>query len=114
VEDSPFEEITAGETTVKASHILTLRTAANNVRNYYNLPPYLWECEIIPGKTPVFGWPLHIFELRAALQGVINKINSFDASAAEYTPKPLAWLPIGRGRPRADVMEELKAMILKL
>ena len=111
---SPFAEIVANETIVKASHILALRTAANNVRDYFNLPPYVWEREIIPGKTVVLDWPLHIFELRAAIQGVVNKINSFDANAAAHTPAALAWIPVGSGRPRADVMEELKGLILQL
>lgn len=114
IADSPFEDIVANETHVKASHILTLRTAANNLRDYYNLPPYTWESEIVPSRTLVRDWLLHIFELRADIQEIISKINSFDSTAIEQRIEPIEWLPIGTGRPRADVMEQLKEMILKL
>jgi hypothetical protein len=113
VKDSPFEEIVANETHVKASHILTLRTATNNVRDYYNLPPYVWAHEIVPGRTQVHDWPFHIFELRAAVKGIIDKINSFDIETGTGVA-PIEWLPIGTGRPRADVMEQLVELILQL
>jgi len=113
LEPSPFEDIVANETHVKAAHILTLRSAVNVIRDYYNLPPYAWEHEIVPGKTLVFDWPLHIFELRAAVKGIIDKINSFDINAGTGVA-PYEWLPIGTGRPRADVMEQLKDLILQL
>ncbi len=111
IEPSPFEEITANETHVKAAHIQKLRTATNNLRNYYNLPPYAWADEIVPGRTQVRDWPFHISELRAAVQGVIDKINSFDTDAGL---PPVAWIDIGTGRPRADVMRQLVELVLGL
>ena len=102
-----------GEIHVKAAHILNLRTAINNIRDYYNLPHFTWESEIIPGRTFIRDWTFHIFEIRSAIQGIIDKINSFD-STAERKLKPVEWLPLGTGRPRADVMAQLKDMILSL
>jgi hypothetical protein len=111
---APFEEILANETHVKARHILDLRTAANTVRNYYNLPAYVWGNEIVPGRTEVRDWPFHILELRAALQGVVDKINSFDETAKEVRVAPIQWIDIGHGRPRADVMGQLTGLILQM
>lgn len=111
---NPFEDIVANETHVKASHILTLRTAANHVRDYFNLPPYAWASEVVPGRTQVRDWPFHVLELRAAVQGVIDKINSFDITAAEIRIAPIDWIDIGTGRPRADVMNQLMELILQL
>jgi len=109
LEASPFEEIVPGETHVKAAHILTLRTAINNLRYYYRLLAYVWPGGIIPGRTQVRDWPLHVLELRAAIQGIIDKINSFDNTAA-----PIEWLPLGVGRPRADVMNQIMDLVLRL
>ncbi|GHU82914.1 hypothetical protein AGMMS50284_5570 [Clostridia bacterium] len=111
---APFEEILANETHVKARHILDLRTAANTVRNYYNLPAFVWAHEIVPGRTEVRDWPFHIIELRAAIQGVIDKINTFDETAQEIRVAPISWIDIGLGRPRADVMEQLAGLIKQL
>lgn len=111
---SPFEEITANETHVKADHITTLRTAVNQVRNYYNLPNYAWSQEIIPGRTQVRDWPFHILELRAALQGAADVLNHFDITNTTFDIPEIDWLPLETGRPRADVMNQLFDLIQKL
>ena len=111
---SPFEEIVPSETHVKAAHILTLHAAINNLRNYYNLSAYTWSREIVPGRTQVRDWPFHILELRAAVQGIIDKINSFDSIAQEAILAPIGWLALGTGRPRADVMNQLQNLILAM
>jgi hypothetical protein len=111
---SPFEDITTNETHVKAAHIQALRSAANDLRNYYHLPAYVWASEIIPGRTQVRDWPFHILELRAAVQGIIDKIHSFDRAFEENEVAPVDWIDIGTGRPRADVMNQLMGLILQL
>ncbi|MDR0964781.1 MAG: hypothetical protein LBM60_09210, partial [Clostridium sp.] len=113
IAEPDFETITANETHVKARHITDLRTAVNNVRDYFNLPAYSWGYEIIPGRTNAAYWVYHIIELRAAIQGVVDKINMYDTSAGARIPE-ISWLPLGTGRPRADVMEQLKTVILGL
>jgi hypothetical protein len=104
-----FDNITANISHVKARHITDLRFAVNNIRGYYNLPVYAWEHEIIPGKTNAAYWVYHVIELRAAIQGVVDKINTFGV----IIPK-ISWLPLGNGRPRADVMAQLATIILGL
>ena len=112
--DSPFEAIITGVTHVKATHIQRMRTAVNNLRHYYNLSAYAWNDSIIAGKTQVRDWGSHILELRAAVQGVIDKINSYDSATQTFDIKAVDWLPLGTGRPRADVMVQLQALILQL
>ena len=110
---SPFETITANETHVKADHIQTLRNAVNTIRSYYNLPSAVWNEDIVAGKTAVKNWPFHIMELRKAIESVITTINSFDSSTTFDIP-PITWMPIGTGRPRADVMQQIQDLILML
>jgi hypothetical protein len=111
---SPFEEIVPSETHVKAAHILTLRLVINNLRNYYSLSAYTWSREIVPGRTQVRDWLIHILELRAAVQGIIDKISSFDSITSEAILAPIGWLPLGVGRPRADVMNQVMNLLLRL
>ena len=110
---SPFETITANETHVKATHIQTLRNAVNTIRSYYNLPSAVWNEDIVAGKTAVKNWPFHIMELRKAIESVITAINSF-ASSPTFDIPPITWIPIGTGRPRADVMQQIQDLILML
>ena len=107
---TPFETITANETHVKAAHIQTLRTAVNTVRSYYGLYPATWSEDISAGKTTVKNWPFHITELRKAIEPVITAVNGFDSSSAFDIP-PITWLPIGAGRPKADVMQQIQNLI---
>jgi len=109
----PFETITANETHVKATHIQKLRTAVNTIRSYYNLSPVTWIEDITAGRTTVKNWPFHIVELRKAIEPVVTVINGFDSSSAFDIP-PGTWLPIGTGRPRADVMQQIQDLVLEL
>lgn len=110
---TPFETITANETHVKAVHIQTLRTAANMVRTYYGLSSSAWSEDISAGKTTVKNWPFHITELRKAIEPIITAVNGFDSSSSFDIP-PVTWLPIGAGRPKADVMQQIQNLILTL
>jgi hypothetical protein len=100
---SPFEEITANVTKVKAEHIISLRTVADNICGYYNMPSYSWSSNIIARKTQIRDWAYHIIEIRAAIDGIIDSINDFNNN----TIFPVVWLPLGTGRPRADVTNQL-------
>lgn len=110
---SPFETITANVTHVKAMHILALRTAVNTIRQYYGMEIVSWDEEIVAVKTAVREWPYHIMELRAALEPVITMINSFDTSSTFDIP-PVTWLPIGTGRPKADVVQQIQNLLLTM
>ena len=109
----PFETITANETHVKSAHVQALRTAVNMARGYYNLPPATWSEEILAGKTTVKNWPFHITELRKAIEPVITTINNFDSSSTFDIP-PITWIPIGTGRPRADVMQQIQDLFITI
>lgn len=110
---TPFETITANETHVKAAHIQTLRTAVNIVRSYYVLSSVAWSEDISAGKTTVKNWPFHITELRKAIEPVITAVNGFDSSSAFDIPA-VTWLPIGAGRPKADVMQQIQNLIFTI
>ena len=113
VEPSPFEIITANVTSVKATHIKTLRTAVNTIREFHCMNPVVWGEEIISGKTAVERWPYHIKEIRAALEEIITKINGFD-SLSTFDIPPVDWIPFGYGRPKADIMNQLHDLIMIL
>jgi hypothetical protein len=111
VSASPFDTIVFNQTHVKARHITDLRTAVNEVRNYYGITAYAWEMEINPGTTLVAYWVFHILELRAALDAVVGFVNNFDVGKEIVA---LSWIAISAGRPRANIMNQLMDLILKL
>jgi len=113
ISTSPFSALTANVTTVKAAHIQQLRDAANAVRRYYGLPVQVWKEAVAAGKTPVWRWPLHIAEIRSAVDDIVNVINAHDASGALDVP-PVGWLPFPPGRPRADLTRQIQDLILTL
>lgn len=110
---SPFAERIADKSVIKAAHMLTLRSAVNAARDYYGLTAYVWTREIFAGRTLVRDWGQHIKELRKAVAAVIDKINKFEPEGAFGIP-PFEWLPLGIGRPRADVMNQLQEIVLSL
>ena len=110
---SPFETITANQTKVKAAHITAIRTAVNVVRAYYGQASVSWNEDISAGKTGVKNWPFHILEIRRAIEPVITYINGFDTVTTFDVPA-VSWLPIGTGRPRADVMAQIQNLLLSL
>ena len=110
---SPFEEIEPNVTKVKAAHMRSLRTAVNNVRDFYGLSVVSWSEDVVAGKTTVKNWPFHVLELRKAIEQVVDAINAFDAAWTNKLPDP-AWIPITTVRPQAAVMQQLQTMILGL
>ena len=110
---SPFEEIIANVTKVKAAHMRSLRSAVNNVRDFYGMSAVSWSEDVITGKTYVKNWPFHVLELRKAIEQVVDAINAFDIAWANKLPDP-AWIPITTGRPQATVMQQLQTIILGL
>jgi hypothetical protein len=106
----PIEKIIANETAVKSDHIITLRTAINNIRHYYGLTTFVWQESIISGRTQISRWTWHVLELRGAINEVIAFINGFDTSQI-FTVSPLSWIPIEYGRPKAAVMAQICEVI---
>lgn len=110
---SPFEAIAANATKVKATHIMTIRTAINAIRAYYGLASVSWNEDISEGRTEVKNWPFHILEIRRSIEPIITFINEFDTVSTFDVP-PVSWLPLGTGRPRADVMNQITDLLLTL
>ena len=110
---SPFEEIVPNVTKVKATHMRGLRTAVNNVRDFYGLSAVGWSEDVITGKTHVKNWPFHVLELRNAIEQVVDSVNGFDVAWTNKLPDP-EWIPITMGRPQAAVMQQLQTIILGL
>jgi hypothetical protein len=104
---SPFAGMITTGAPVKAVHIAELRSAANAVRNYYGLAAHSFT-PIIPGRTNISYWPYHIFELRAALEAVFDLLSKYGGN------RKLTWRNVGKGRPRADVMNQLQDVICGL
>lgn len=111
---SPFEEIVPNVTHVKASHILTIRTAVNTVRNYYNMTAFIWSSPVTPGVTQVRDWVFHVLEIRSALNPVIDLVGSFYPETMTFSMADFEWLPLTTGRPKADVMNQIHELILAL
>lgn len=111
---SPFEEIIPNVTHVKASHILTIRSATNTVRNYYNLAAFNWSKTITAGVTEVRDWVFHILEIRSALNPVIDLVGSFHPETMPFSMADFEWIPLTTGRPKAEVMTQIHELILCL
>lgn len=111
---SPFETITACVTTVKAEHIKKIRNAVNTARNYYCLSTFTWNGEVTVGRTTIKDWPFHIVEIQMALMPIMTKINSFDPNSSTFDLPPDDWHPIGTGRPKVDVMQQLHTIVFML
>jgi hypothetical protein len=104
------ESIIASKTTVKAAHMQSIRDAVNNVRRYYGMTPVIWSQSIMPHRTPVRDWPLHVKEIRAALEAIAATINTHDTVDIFDVPQS-NWFPIIPSRPQADVMNQLLATL---
>lgn len=110
--DPSFEP---GGTRIKAAHINDLRVAIQVLRNVYGVPVTNWEGgDIIAGTTPISGWAGHVAEMRAAIDAIISKINTWDDTAVDCLIEPPEWIPITGTRPRADVMEQLRTVIASI
>lgn len=83
-------QITAGNTPVKALHIIELRQAVSNLRSAYGLPEVSWiDAQIIAGSTPVKS--VHITELRQALDDIRARINGYDSGAVNNLIPAFGW-----------------------
>lgn len=89
----------AGETKVKALHMQELQERANTLRAFYGLAAYSFT-NIVRGETGLKDWTAHVGEVRAAI----------DEISTEHD----AWIDTPVNCPRADVIEQLRAVILAM
>lgn len=94
--DSP---LVAGETPVKALHMQELQDRANTLREFYGMSSYGFS-EIVSKETDLKNWTAHVNEIRAAVD--------------EISTDHDAWIAIPVNCPRADVIEQLRAVILAM
>lgn len=101
IEIEPFtdEVLVPGETPIKALHMLELQDRVAMLRSFYNLSEYRFTA-ITAGETSLAGWMDHVLEIREAID--------------EMTQSHDAWLMITENKPRADVMMQLRDVILNM
>lgn len=92
-------ELVAGETHIKAIHMLELQDRVATLRSFYNLSEYRFTA-ITAGETSLAGWTDHVLEIREAID--------------EMTQTHDTWLAITENKPRVDVMMQLRDVILKM
>lgn len=106
------DPIVAGETPVKAAHIMELRECLDNICDYYGIPRTDWGGDVVAGVTPDRLWPTHM----AAIQGTVRRIaafvNSWDPLSAENNIILPSLQVITRANARA--MNQLREIILML
>ena len=94
--DSP---LVAGESYVKALHMQELQDRTNTLREFYGMSRYDFSV-IVGGETGLKNWTEHVNEIRTA----VDEINT------EHD----AWITFNVNCPRADVIEQLRAVILAM
>lgn len=94
--DSPLVK---GTTPVKALHMQELQDRANQLREFYGLASYKFTT-ITSGTTGLRDWTAHVNEIRAAVDGISTNHDK--------------WISISVNCPRADVIEQLRAVILAM
>ena len=97
------DPLVAGETPIKALHMQELQSRVNTLYAFYGLGTYNFTT-ITAGTTSLAGWTTHINQIRTAIENV--------CSASGKTHEN--WIPFSVNCPRADVMQQLRRVILAL
>jgi len=108
------DPITTGTTKIKAAHMNELRTMIDTARAYYGIAGYAWTETITAGVTKARNWPEHVIELRAAITETAAAVNAWDAYSVTNRIILPDWIPLIDRKPRADVMEQIRAAIALL
>ena len=95
--------LTAGTSLVKALHMQELQDRTNTLRAFYGLTAYAFTT-ITAGQTSLAGWTAHVNEIRAAIEEV--------CTASKKTHE--TWISFSINCPRADVIQQLRSVILAL
>lgn len=87
------------QTPVKAAHMLEMQERTNFLLAWYKKAQVQFS-PIVAEITSLALWTQHVKEIRAALDKI--------------TPEPVEWLDIPANQPRADVMEQIREVIMSL
>ena len=93
----------AGSSPVKALHMQELQSRVNTLRTFYGLGAYNFTT-IKAGTTSLAGWTTHVNQVRAAIEDV--------CSASGKTHE--SWISFSINCPRADIIQQLRNVILAL
>lgn len=97
------DPLTAGASPVKALHMQELQSRVSTLRTFYGLGAYSFTT-ITAGVTSLAGWTTHVNQVRAAIEDV--------CSASGKTHEN--WISFSTNCPRADVIQQLRSVILAL
>lgn len=97
------DPLTAGTSLVKALHMQELQSRVSTLRTFYGLGTYNF-ATITAGTTSLAGWTTHVNQIRAAIEDVCN------ASGKTHE----SWISFSVNCPRADVIQQLRSVILAL
>lgn len=97
------DPLVAGETPIKALHMQELQSRVSTLRTFYGLGTYNF-ATITAGTTSLAGWTTHVNQIRAAIEDVCN------ASGKTHE----SWISFSVNCPRADVIQQLRSVILAL
>lgn len=86
-------------TPVKALHMQELQTSVAALRAFYGLATYAFT-NIVAGETSLAGWTAHVMEIRAAIDEIGKDHEN--------------WIEITENKPRADVMQQLREVVLAI
>lgn len=97
------DPLTAGTSLVKALHMQELQSRVSTLRTFYGLGTYNF-ATITAGTTSLAGWTTHVNQIRTAIEDVCN------ASGKTHE----SWISFSVNCPRADVIQQLRRVILAL
>ena len=97
------DPLMVGVSPVKALHMQELQSHVNTLYAFYGLGTYNFTT-ITAGTTSLAGWTTHVNQIRAAIEDVCN------ASGKTHEN----WISFSVNCPRADVIQQLRSVILTL
>lgn len=97
------DPLVVGETPIKAIHMQELQSRVNTLYSFYGLGTYNFTT-ITAGTASLAGWTTHVNQIRTAIEDVCN------ASGKTHE----SWISFSVNCPRADVIQQLRRVILAL
>lgn len=97
------DPLVAGETPIKALHMQELQSRVNTIYAFYGLGTYNFTT-ITAGATSLARWTTHVNQIRTAIEEV--------CSASGKTHEN--WISFSVNCPRADIIQQLRNVILAL
>lgn len=104
--------VVAGTTEVKAAHIMELRTALDNICDYYGMDRTDWGGDVVAGTTPSVLWPSHMQQIQQTARRIADFVFHWDYIDQENS----IILPSFEkaDRPSADAINQMRYIITLL